>query len=372
VDGVYGYKTSEAVREFQRFFKLKQKGIVSDDEFDILKNLRQAGINKWHTPWRDAAYTGYVPLPISTRLSFNRTWNIPNIIGLNTTSDRLIVTTKNQVLAISLITGDILWKKTRIVPNAPPVISEGQLILPAQSLEILDLYSGKSLASLAEDNFITSVAARGGKIFALSGGTLYTFDGRGKILWKYRTDGAFCTTPSLGYDLIYFASYDRNIYCIDDKGMLYWKTKISDVIKLPLAIWDGKIFAISQDSWIFAVNPLVGNIIWQKKFTDEEHMMPAFHPDFMLLVNYKGELVAISFQSAQIKWATDLPAEPTTSPIVLKDTFFIGTEAGLMAYKIETLECLRYLEGEKITAIVPAALSLFVSTEKKLVKIVPT
>ena len=175
----------------------------------------------------------------------------------------------------------------------------------------------------------------------------------------------------MGYDLIYFASYDRNIYCLDNKGGLYWKTKISDIVKLPMAIWDGKIFAVSEDSWIFALNPLVGNIMWQKKFSDEEFLRPAFHPDFMLLVNYKGEVTALSYQSAMIKWVVELPATPTTSPVILKYTFFIGTEEGLMAYDVETLEPRRYLEGSKITAVLPAALGLFVSTEKKLVKLLP-
>jgi len=371
VDGVYGYKTSEAVKQFQSFFKLKQRGTVSDDDFEILKELMQAGINKWHTPWRDFAYTGYAPFPITTQLKVNRTWNISNIIGLNSTTDRLVVTTTNQVIAISLISGESLWKNARISPQAPPVISEGQLLVPAQSLEILDLYSGKIMESFSEDLFTSPVVARGNKIFASSWGTIWSFDRKGKVLWRYRTSGAFCTSPSLGYDMLYFASYDRNIYCLDDKGELYWKTKISDIVKLPLAIWDGKLFAVTQDSWIIAINPLLGNVVWQKKFSDEEFMAPAFHQDFMLLANYKGELAAINFQNAQIRWAMALPAAPTTSPIVLKDSFFIGTEEGLMAYKIDTLECIKYLEGQRIAAIVPTALGLFVATDKKLVKLVP-
>lgn len=371
VDGVFGYKTFEAVKDFQKFFKLRQSGTVSKDEFDILKELIDAGINKWYTPCRDFAYSGYLPVSMSAELRRGRTWNISNIIALNSISDRLIVTTENQILAISLTSGEVLWKNARTFPKAPPVISEGQLLIPAQNLEILDVYSGKVSHSLNEDIFTTSVAAKGGQIYATSGGIIYSFDRKGNVLWKYKTSGAYCTSPALGYDLIYFASYDRNIYCLDNKGGLYWKTKISDIVKLPMAIWDGKIFAVSEDSWIFALNPLVGNIMWQKKFSDEEFLRPAFHPDFMLLVNYKGEVTALSYQSAMIKWVVELPATPTTSPVILKYTFFIGTEEGLMAYDVETLEPRRYLEGSKITAVLPAALGLFVSTEKKLVKLLP-
>jgi len=371
VDGIFGYKTYEAVREFQRYFNLRQSGTVADDELGILKEFIRVGINKWYTPWRDFAYSSYLPVSISAELGIIKTWNIPEIVALNSTSDRLIATTKKQILAISLISGEVLWKNARIFPEAPPVISEGQLLVPMQSIEVLDLYSGKGICSIDQDVFTTSVAASGGKIYASSGGAVYAFDRKGNVLWKYRTDGAFCTSPALGYDLIYFASYDRNIYCLDDKGELYWKTKISDIVKLPLTLWDGKIFAVLQDSWILAINPLLGQIIWQKKLSDEEYMMPAFHQDFMILVNYKGQITALSFQSANIKWVAELPAAPTTSPIALKDTFFIGTEEGLVAYDLKTLENKLYLAGEKITALMPTALSIFVATDKKLAKLVP-
>lgn len=72
VDGVFGYRTSEAVREFQSFFKLKQNGKVSDDEFNILTELVQAGINKWHTPCHDFAHTGYLPAPITAQLTLRQ------------------------------------------------------------------------------------------------------------------------------------------------------------------------------------------------------------------------------------------------------------------------------------------------------------
>ncbi|HHY42732.1 MAG TPA: PQQ-binding-like beta-propeller repeat protein [Thermoanaerobacterales bacterium] len=371
VDGIFGYKTYEAVREFQRYFNLRQSGIVANDEINLLKEFVQMGINKWLTPWRDFAYSSYLPVSISAEPRLVRTWNISDIIALNSTSDRLIVTTKNQIFAISLISGDVLWKTARLFPEAPPVISEGQLLVPAQNLEILDLYSGKSLYSLDEDVFTTPVAVSNSKIYAPSGGAVYAFDRKGHVLWRYRTDGAFCTSPTLGYDLIFFASYDRNIYCLDDKGVLYWKTKISDIVKVPLALWDGKIFAVLQDAWICAINPLLGEILWQKKLPDEECMMPAFHPDFMVLVNYEGQVTALSFQSANIKWVIELPAAPTTSPIALKETLFIGTEEGLMAYDLKTLEYKQYLTGEKITALMPTALSLFVATDKRLAKLMP-
>lgn len=371
IDGVYGYETFQAVKKFQKAFNLQQSGALDKKEYEILKKLMQCGINRWHTIRRDHSYSGYSPVPVPTQLTISRTWRISDIIGLSCSTDRLIVTTRKRVLAINLQSGTQFWKSKELFPKGQSTISDGQVFVPVHTLEKVDLYSGKSQKSINADIFTSPVAARGNRIYAPSQGNLYNLDRKGNVLWKYGTSGAYSTSPTLGYDLVYFASYDRHIYCLDEKGVLYWKTKISDIIQIPLTLWDSKIFTVSRDSWISALNPLVGNIIWRKKISDEEFMMPAFHQDFMLLVNLKGEVIALSFQRAEVKWMIDLPAVPTTSPIICKDSFFIGTEQGLMAYNIETLENKRYFEDEKITAIVPGAMSLFVATEHELVKLSP-
>ena len=37
----------------------------------------------------------------------------------------------------------------------------------------------------------------------------------------------------------------------------------------------------------FRLNPLTGDINMEKKFSEEEYLMPTFHRDFMLIANYK-------------------------------------------------------------------------------------
>ena len=106
----------------------------------------------------------------------------------------------------------------------------------------------------------------------------------------------------------------------------------------------------------------------EKEFSEEEYLMPTFHRDFMLIANYKAQLSALSFQRAEIKWTMDLPAIPTTPPIVCPNTFFIGTQKGLIAYDIQTLKSKTYLEDKQITAIMPGAMSLFVATQRELCK----
>ncbi|AEE92580.1 PQQ-binding-like beta-propeller repeat protein [Tepidanaerobacter acetatoxydans] len=371
IDGVFGYETMQAVREFQRAFHIKQNGIVDDDEFEILKELMRCGINKWRTIQRDYRHSGYSPVPIPKQLKISWIRPIPDIIGLNCSADRLIVTTRKEVLAIDLKSGERLWKSSELFPESSSTIFEGHVIVPAGSLAILDFYSGKTQKTLKQDNFILPAAANKTQIYAPSSGTLYCFNQSGDMKWNYKTYGAYITSPAIGYDFVYFASYDRCIYCLDEKGILCWKTKISDIIQIPPAIWDGKVFTISCDSWVSALNPLVGEIIWRKKIADEEFMMPAFHQDFMLLANYRGEVTALSFQRAEVIWVIDLPDAPTTLPIVCPNTFFIGTESGLMAYDIKTLDAKTHLEGKKITAIVPGAMSLFAATQRELIKLSP-
>ncbi len=368
IDGVFGYDTFSAVKEFQRFFNIKSKGIVDEEDYSVLRELMAVGINKWHMIQRDYAHSGYSPVPVPIKLKKCWARRIPDIIGLNCSADRLIVTTRQEVISFDF-KGSRLWKSKEIFPVAVSTISEGQVFVPAHQLTVLDIYSGKIQSNLKQDTFILPVTAKAGHIYAPSQGTLYAFNPKGSTIWQYKTAGAYCTSPAIGFDLIYFASFDKYIYCLDEKGLLYWKTKVSDIIENHLALWEGMVFAISRDSWIIALNPLTGKIIWQKKFFDEELKMPAFHKDFMLIVNNKGEASALSLQRAEIRWVVDLPSVPTTDPIICKDAFFVGTEEGLLAYDMRSLKFYKYLENKKISAVIPGNMGVFVATDQELIRL---
>ncbi|AYO32000.1 hypothetical protein D2962_16605 [Biomaibacter acetigenes] len=371
IDGVFGDDTRHAVIQFQKVLGAKPSGIVDNALFNILHELEQGGAGKWLTIQKDFCHTGYSPVPVPFNLKVAGAKRIPGIIGFNSYTDILIAVARNGVWALDLKNFGILWQNRDLSPTAEASVMGSHIVVPSGNLVILDLYSGKIMKTVDAENITGSAVAGEGVIVAADGGSMQAFDERGNKLWQYKTGGVLCSPPALAYDLIYFASSDHYFYCLDRKGIPYWKTKTVDVISNPPSVWDGKVFAISRDAWFYAVNPLTGDIIWKKKFSDEEFIAPAFHRDFMLAVDARGTLLALSPQRAEIKWIKEFKVPPTTSPLLCPKTAFIGTENGLAALDLLTGKYTFHLEGKKITALIQTRFDIVAATEDEIAVLSP-
>lgn len=395
IDGVFGDETEYCVKKFQKALGMRPNGVADKALFELLEELKGAETERWLTFQKDYRHTGYSPVPVLYDPKSSLTKKIPGIIGFNHYGNILIATSRQGVWALDLKDFSILWKNRDINPVSGASLMDNILIVPTGGLAFIDLYSGKVIKNIDEDGFITPVAANRGAIYASCRGSMFAFDEKGNRLFKYDTEGVFCSPPALAYDLLYFTSYDHHIYCLDSKGNLYWKISTSDIISTAPAVWDSKVFAISRDAWFYALNPLTGDIVWKKKFSDEEFMPPAFCGDLMLAVDMKGAVIALSPQRAEIKWVKELKLVPTTPPLVCPDMVFIGTEEGLAALKIKGKKPTKSLpqasekaakndllaldepeilvkfkessRNKKITAIVQVCFGIAVATEEELI-----
>jgi len=371
IDGVFGYETEFGVRLFQKTLGIKQNGIVDTGLLNILQDMENGEVGKWLTIGKNFCHTGYSPVPIPFKLKITVAKRIPGIIGFLNLSGSLIAVARSGIWCLDMKNFGTLWHKREPSPAAAASAMGSKIIVPAGSLVILDLYSGRPQATVDADDFTTPAAAGGGMIVASAAGSVYAFGESGNKLWKYRTEGALLSPPAVAYDLIYFASSDHYFYCLDAKGIPYWKTNTGDIISGPPSVWDSKVFAISRDSWFYAFNPLNGNVIWKKKFSDEEFTAPAFHRDFMLTADVKGRLLALSPRRAEIKWLKELNVPPSASALLCPETAFIGTEDGLAVLDLSTGRTESHLKGKKITALIQARFDIIAATEDAMVVLSP-
>ncbi|HHW02284.1 MAG TPA: PQQ-binding-like beta-propeller repeat protein [Thermoanaerobacterales bacterium] len=371
IDGVFGYETELAVRMFQEAFGMKASGIVDKKLFDILQIIEKGGGLHWLTFQKDYCHTGYSPVPVPFSLKAAGKKRLSGIMDFCTYGGILIAVTRDGVCAMDIKSLETRWYSRGFSPIAGASLSVAGIVVPAGSLVILDMYTGKILATVNDDIFMTPAAIVKGMILASAKGSVHALDEKGDKLWRYKTEGALCSPPSVAYDLIYFASSDKNVYCLDKNGDLYWKTRVDDFISDPLPVWAGKVFALSRSSWFYALNPLSGDIIWKKKFSDEEFLAPAFNQDFLLAVDVKGGIFALSPQRGEIMWLKRLEAEPATLPIICSDTVFLGTEKGIAAINAKTGQIRILLEGKKIKALIQARSGIVAASENELVALSP-
>lgn len=366
VDGVFGEDTAESVANFHRAFSIKRKTSFDEDSAQLLRPILDEGINSWQTLQRDFAHTGSTAQPIGLDLRTKWRRDCTNTIGINCRRNKIVVTSHRGLKAFT-IEGRELWKNTEILPLGPSALWNDKILVPTGELAVIGLFKGKTEGSMSQGEFTSSPAISGKTFYAGAGGGIYALDEKGKTLWYYKTSGVLVTAPALAYELIYFSSYDRNLYCLDNAGIPYWKIKTQDIIKNPVACWDSILFAVSVDSWFYALNPLTGKVVWKKQFSAEEFLMPSFRRGLMAAADLKGGIYFLNPQDGNIKGMIQLKSRPTTPPLLCRDTLFIGTEDGLFGLIPMEEEIRHYLSGEKILALMPARLGLAVATENKLV-----
>ncbi|MCR4430402.1 MAG: PQQ-binding-like beta-propeller repeat protein [Tepidanaerobacteraceae bacterium] len=371
IDGVFGYETESAVIMLQRALGIKPSGIVDEQLFDILHKMENGRALRWLTMQRDYCRTAHSPVPVPLDLKVAAKRRIKSVEGLCTFGDILIASARDGIYAMDLISLKTRWQNRSLSPASMPSIWDAALVVPAENLVILDLYSGKLMATVDADTFISPVAALEGIIIAPAGGSIYAVGEKGSALWRCKTEGALCSPPAAAYDLIYFASSDGNVYCVDKNGDVYWRTRANDIILEPVSIWNGRIFAVSRTSVFYAFNPLTGELIWKKKLSEREFLAPAFHKDFILAVDAEGEIFALSPGRAEIKWLKELNARPSAVPIICGDTAFFGTERGIAAIKVKTGEMRTFLENKKVTALIQARFGVAAAVGDELVVLSP-
>jgi len=87
-------------------------------------------------------------------------------------------------------------------------------------------------------------------------GALYAFDAeKGERLWSYKTDDVIATSsPSVAGGLVYFGSWDGNLYAIDTAGKLVWRQKLGGRINSSPCPGDGIIYVGCDDGKVYAIH----------------------------------------------------------------------------------------------------------------------
>jgi outer membrane protein assembly factor BamB len=104
-------------------------------------------------------------------------------------------------------------------------------------------------------------------LFGTELGYAYLLDFKGKLIWKFKTEGAIRSIllfNDFGNDekRIIFGSMDHHIYCLSNKGELIWKINTGSEVEGSAVIIDNKIIIGNNSGDVFCLNKN-GETIWK-------------------------------------------------------------------------------------------------------------
>lgn len=188
--------------------------------------------------------------------------------------------------AVNADTGELVWKfKTGAPTRSTPLVHHNRVYFGSNDgyFYCLDLNGNLVWKKNTGDIIASSAIGIGDRIFIGNGaGYFFCFSKDGEELWKYKTGDGIIAVPSSVNGLVFIGSYDKNVYAFDLEGALKWKFTAGERTGAALVMENGKmIFSNNKRSWDKppqAQNPLLycasydnclycldtkGNVVWK-------------------------------------------------------------------------------------------------------------
>lgn len=84
-----------------------------------------------------------------------------------------------------------------------------------------------------------------------------------RVRWKFHTDDAIISSPTLSAGVVYFGSADNNVYAVDAaSGKRRWKFDAHGNVHSSPAVAGGCVFVVSSDGNLYAIDALSGLQKW--------------------------------------------------------------------------------------------------------------
>lgn len=286
--------------------------------------------------------------------------------GMAVAVDKLIVATGfGYVTARDVATGEEIWRYDGLIPlRGAPTVLDGRVFTVTHDNQILalDLDSGELLwtaAGIPEDAGIygaASPAVAGDTVIAaLSSGELLALRvENGNQTWQDTLSRTRRLTP-----LATLADIDGNP--VIDRGRVYAVGHVGRMVAIDIRsgerVWENNVaglhtpwlagdylFAVSVDNELVAVNAADGRIRWVtrlQRFADIEEredaivwVGPVLAGDRLIVASSHGYVLSVSPYTGDFLGAQRVGAGVSAVPVVADDTLFILTDAGeLMAFR---------------------------------------
>ena len=167
------------------------------------------------------------------------------------------------------------------------------------------------------------------------------------LAWKFTTNGAVISSPTVADGIVYVGSEDKNIYAIGAlNGSLIWKFTTQDAVESSPAVANGKVYTGGDDGYVYCLNAYTGALIWQTfvngdlPFTFGIIVLkssPVVSGGIVYIGSLDGYLYALDANNGNIVWQTKTNGPIECSPAVSDGAVYFTSEeptAGAL-YKLD-------------------------------------
>ena len=126
------------------------------------------------------------------------------------------------------------------------------------------------------------------------------------VKWKFKTERiieAWFSSPTVSDNMVYFGSDDSYLYALNAlTGELKWKFKTGDVVYSSPAVADGAVYVGSHDGHLYSVDAQTGKQRWSFKTGYRVYSSPAVSDATVYFGSADTHLYAVDAATGKLLW----------------------------------------------------------------------
>lgn len=246
-----------------------------------------------------------------------------------------------SVYALEAATGKLIWKyETKLGVVTSPVVTDTLVLISSTDSYIyaLSVADGKrQWRSQMYDTKYTGVYSspalfEDNVLFAGKNGALYSASTKsGGRNWAFAASSAIYASPVIKGEMVYIVSYDKYLYALNVKtGVKLWKKRIGDEMGYAsTAISKDSIYQAFMNGLVKVYNASTGKETGSFTFPAGIKSTPVVTSNgLMLFGGVDGVFYAANPKTGAVVWQYKTGGPIHSSPAVLDDAIYIGSEDG--------------------------------------------
>ena len=247
---------------------------------------------------------------------------------------------ESEFACLDAYTGELLWKLPieAFAPRESVAIAYGNLyLIPGSVTTAVDEESGEEYSTF---NQVWAISTSSWSMFRRD--SAHSAAGQSApenltLRWKFTTDGAVISSPSVADGMVYVGSQDKNIYCLDSRtGSLIWNFTTGARIKSSPAIADGMVYVGPDDGNVYCLDAEDGSLIWSTDAGGHIEVnfaaAPALRSSPTIVDGkvYVGSLdtnvYCLDAEDGDVEWTFKTEGYITSSPAVVDGAVYVVSE----------------------------------------------
>ncbi len=261
----------------------------------------------------------------------------------------------SQFACLNAFTGQIIWTLPieALAPRESVAVAYGNLyLIPGDVTTAVDTISGDEYATL---NQLWAIGSSSTPVSNWSNwgadpthsSTAQEGPSNLTLAWKFTTNGAVISSPTVVDGIVYVGSEDKNIYAIGAwSGNLIWNFTTKAAIASSPAVANGLVYTGGDDGYVYCLNAYTGALIWQTFVNGDLPFSyativltssPVVSGGIVYIGSLDGYLYALNANNGDIVWQTKTNGPIESSPAVADGAVYFTSQeptAGAL-YKLD-------------------------------------